>query len=1376
MSDAPDRPSDLSRVFGEFLVRRQRGESPALDEYCERFPNLAEQLRQHVRLYDAIGEVVAEKDVPGSMNELHDLIAPALDAPKSPIDSVPVEERIQQLLDELIDPEVMPEAVCLACPELLPEVRRRWRQMCRVRAELDALFPTSVSPGACANPFSSNVSTLPQIPGHEVESVLGRGGMGIVYRALQRSLNRPVAVKMLLAGPFACQQELERFRRETAALGCLRHPNIVQVHDASDVDGRLYFTMELIEGGSLAQKLSGTPQPARQTAALVATLAEAVQAAHQCGIMHCDLKPANILVTADGTPKISDFGLARRLEGGAGLTQTGVPIGTPSYMAPEQARGDTRAMGPAVDVYGLGAILYELLTGRPPFRAETPAATLRQVMDQEPAPPSRLNAGVPRDLETICLKCLHKTTTRRYADARSLAEDLGRFLAGKPIQSRPVGAAEHAVKWARRRPAAALLLGALVVMVASATGVGVRLQHQEGQAREAVKTALGRADDRRREERWLEALLILTEAESHLAEANSPPLEERLRQAQLDVRIAADLEGVRESCPFLPSGDVDYQQRAIEYLEAFDRAGLRFDGDPTTVAEFIRASAIRDQLIAAVEDRALVAFMQKDDFLLGKLLQIARLADPEPRWRDRFRQVDAWRARWHLEQLAAEAFNTTPTPLAHQLALLGCLLRHTRDDGVGIPLLREACRRQPGNFWLNRELGTTLVKTGQTTEATAYFRAALALRPDNAGVHEGLGMALFQAGQIDEALIAFRRAVELPPRSLYSRQRLVSALALVGRWSEAESECHKSLDVDRTDYLSPLKLGMILFEHQRDKDAITACRLAIEADPNAATAYYYLGLALMRQDHHDEAITAFRKVTELRPNNSNARHLLAQELATVGRLGEAITEIRAGISRESTPDALYRDLGALLRKRGQAEEATVAFRKAAELLQHHPEAWEGLAASLLDRGRFAEAHAAMERLLKLPASEAKRRARQRQLDLCDALLPIEADLTTVLAGKGRPESVSARLALAEWCLKYRRLTATAASLYEASLAAELPLADNLDTGHRFHAACAAALAASGVGEDTTMLADRRREALRRQALNWLKAEYSAWAERHRLGRPGQRTVAATAVRVWLHSEDLACVRDEQMLSKLPFEERRDWQTLWEKITSLAARDPSANFEQARAHVTRTEWKEATKCYAEGMELEPTDDGDLWFEYAAVQLLSGDREGYRRACAHMLSHCHPNGPMTPYLAARACTLAPDSTDDPDFPRRVSQNELERSSTACWSLTEQAALQIRGNHQIQNVVYLQNAVLLSGRALAADGRPGRAVLNWLWLALAHHQEGNAAEARLWLDKAIQWLNQQRGRMPQDTKDLGLHRHAWLEAHVLRKEVSGLLAAAN
>src|SRR5262245_17276988 len=512
--------------------------------------------------------------------------------------------RVEQLLDELCDSQATPEEVCGSCPELLPVVRTRLRQIRRVEAEVDALFlnPSGRGEGAPLSP--RDATDLPRVPGYEVEALLGRGGMGVVYKAWHLRLHRPVAVKMLLAGACAQPQELERFLREAETVAGLRHANIVQVHDMGDLDGRPYFTMEYVEGGSLARKLAGTPQPADKAAALVATLAQAVQVAHQSGIVHCDLKPANILLTADGTPKVSDFGLARRLEGGGGLTLTGVPVGTPSYMAPEQGRGNGDAIGPATDVYALGAILYELLTGRPPFRAETAAATLQQVLAEDPVPPSRLNPRVPRDLETICLKCLHKEPPRRYASARELTDDLGRFREAKPIRARPVGVGERAVKWARRRPATAVLIAALLVLFAAATGAGLWLRQQEadrqaakaqreGQAREAIETALGRANDLGRAEKWPEALQLLTEASTHLAEADSPPLEKRLRQAQLDCTIAADLQRARESSPLGPFNEIDYRRR-----NSRRRSNARSCGSARTPSRSRITSALRQSVIS----------------------------------------------------------------------------------------------------------------------------------------------------------------------------------------------------------------------------------------------------------------------------------------------------------------------------------------------------------------------------------------------------------------------------------------------------------------------------------------------------------------------------------------------------------------------------------------------------------------------------------------------------------------------------------------------------------------------------------------------------------------------------------------------------------
>jgi serine/threonine protein kinase len=289
------------------------------------------------------------------------------------------------------------------------------------------------------------------IPGYEILEELGRGGMGVVYKARQVSLNRLVALKLVLGGALAGPQERARFRIEAEAAARMRHPNIVQIYEAGDCQGWPYFAMELLEGGSLDKILTDQPQPATPAAELVRTLALAVQHAHTQQIVHRDLKPANVLLAADGTPKVTDFGLAKRLDGAsAAATRDGAVLGTASYMAPEQAAGRVHEIGPAVDVYALGAILYELLTGRPPFEADSWNQTVEQVLHDDPAPPTRLHADVPRDLETICLKCLEKEPGKRYASAGELADDLARFLEGTPIAAVPLDARERLARLAAR--------------------------------------------------------------------------------------------------------------------------------------------------------------------------------------------------------------------------------------------------------------------------------------------------------------------------------------------------------------------------------------------------------------------------------------------------------------------------------------------------------------------------------------------------------------------------------------------------------------------------------------------------------------------------------------------------------------------------------------------------------------------------------------------------------------------------------------------------------------------------------------------------------------------------------------------------------------
>jgi hypothetical protein len=327
----------------------------------------------------------------------------------------------------------------------------------------------------------------PELAGYRVLGFLGKGGMGVVYKALHLPLNRVVALKLMRAGPDADPDLRARFRKEAESAARLQHPNVVQIYEVGQVGEVPYIALEYAEHGTLADRLGGKPQPPRAAAELVRTLARAVHAAHQCGILHRDLKPANVLLQRDpgqgggellaAIPKIGDFGLARPIEGGSGLSLAGQIVGTPGYMAPEQA-GAGRDVGPAVDVYALGVILYEMLTGRPPFLGHDPLDTLRQVRSQEPVPPSRLQPKVPRDLETVCLKCLHKEPHHRYVPAEALAEDLDRFLAGRPILARRAAPLERLAKWVRRRPAVAALLALSLLGLLLGLAEGLRYQRQ----------------------------------------------------------------------------------------------------------------------------------------------------------------------------------------------------------------------------------------------------------------------------------------------------------------------------------------------------------------------------------------------------------------------------------------------------------------------------------------------------------------------------------------------------------------------------------------------------------------------------------------------------------------------------------------------------------------------------------------------------------------------------------------------------------------------------------------------------------------------------------------------------------------------------------
>jgi WD40 repeat protein len=427
----------------------------------------------------------------------------------------------------------------------------------RLAGEPTALIASPrLSPPESATP--PDPATWPELHGYEIVGVLGRGGMSVVYEARQKSLGRTVALKMLLGGGPA---ELTRLRSEAAALARLSHPHIVQVHEIGESGGRPYLTLEYLRGGTLKQHCGKSMEP-RKAARLLQTLAEAVQAAHREGVVHRDLKPSNVLLTADGVPKISDFGLAQ-LDAAGAVTRTGEVLGTPQYMAPEQA--DT-ALGPvtsAADIYALGAILYELLTGRPPFDGPSALEIVRRLLAEDVLPPRRLQPGVPRDLETICLKCLQKEPSRRYGSAAELAEDLRRFLAHEAIRARPVGLLARLGRWARRRPALAGVTFALALSLAAGlVGMGALWLIAEGHRQDAERNFVAAQRER-------------GEAEAARRRAEASLYFSRLAQARLEWRLnnAAGARHLLALC--VPgAGEADPRGWEWHYLSSLMRAEL----------------------------------------------------------------------------------------------------------------------------------------------------------------------------------------------------------------------------------------------------------------------------------------------------------------------------------------------------------------------------------------------------------------------------------------------------------------------------------------------------------------------------------------------------------------------------------------------------------------------------------------------------------------------------------------------------------------------------------------------------------------------------------------------------------------------------------
>jgi len=859
---------------------------------------------------------------------------------------------------------------------------------------------------------------------YEILGELGRGGMGIVYKARHRRLNRLVALKMI-RGAYADEIQIARFKIEAEAVATLRHPNILQIYDIGELNGSPYVALELLEGGSLSDRMRGTLLPPRQAAEWMVPLVLAMDAAHRAGIVHRDLKSANILFSSDGIPKITDFGLAKRLETDDGQTHTGQVMGTPSYMAPEQARGDTKSAGPPADIYALGAILYEMLTGRPPFKGVSAMDTVKQVLEVEPISPSRVQYRVPRDLETICLKCLQKEPRKRYATAKELAEDLNRYLFGVPIQARRTPPIERAVKWAKRRPTVATLLAFAVLGVISALGTGAWYWHhiselaqiaqrKETRLREGTRDALMLAQDAFSENDLTKSLAILTSRRDLLEREpqKSPELTilyDRTKHKLGEVESALEAERVRQA---ERQANEAVRKRYRLFLDRRKEALFRDTQFPSGVAGL--AGATNPDLTRKAAEEALAVFAQpghEGEWKLGDLpaalsseqraevgegcyelllILAEAVATQDAGQVDRALHIldSADRLRpnhsraYHLRKATFLARKNDGAGEARELAEAGRVRRESAFDYFlsgqqeykrhrwldAIQDFEIALRKKPDHFWAQCMLANCYLRTSRFEAAKSCLTGCLQTDPDPALLYLQRGLASGHIGTKYLSLVKTSPGQEDAPNASSEFE-----------FEEAEADFQEALArLERTpddELRYQLLVNRAYFRVQRGRldQAAADYQEAIRLKKDLYLAHADLAGVYQKQVKLAEAMEQFTQAIALKPDfaplyRGRAKVLPDRVDSTPAQREAARSDLKLAILHEKPDDPVlaldHTNLGELFYRDERFEDALEESKLALQVVPSYVEAHVLQVQSLLKMKRYDETITSCDLALK----------------------------------------------------------------------------------------------------------------------------------------------------------------------------------------------------------------------------------------------------------------------------------------------------------------------------------------------------------------------------------------------------------------------------